>query len=1036
MKSLLATERAEFIPLALTTLEECSEESVYAPGYIQPHGLLLVLQEPHLTILQVSENVEQWVGMPIGELLGQSLCRLFPRTQVKRIADLLHQDNLERCNPFELKMRRAGSPPWGEDMGERARTQTFRSALYRTSDALILELEPQQPTEKAHSIQFYHRLQAAILDLRSASSLADLAQTISREIKAITGFDRVMVYRFESDQHGVVIAEEKEPHLESYLGLHYPAFDIPAPARQLFLRNWVRQIPDVNYTPAYLISANDSPIDRPLDLRDCVLRGVSPYHIEYLQNMGVAGSLTISLIDDRHLWGLIACHHYSPKLVDYQTRKTCEFLGQFASIELVHQQEQELSCYHMQIKAIQDTLQRAFFREPGFIQQILTQNAAQLLDLVHAAGVAIVLDQHISLIGQTPSLEEVQALLDWLPQLHQDDIYLTDCLARPYPAARTFKETASGILTVFIALQQTSYHLIWFRPEQIQTVNWAGDPRTAVLVDPDGEKRLTPRRSFQLWKETVRDMSLPWTTPEIEAALMLRNTLMLAVLEFSQMALEQAAKRAAIANQAKSQFLAKMSHELRTPLNAILGFTQVMSRSPNTPDEFREHLGIINRSGEHLLTLINDVLEMSKIEAGQLVLTERYFNLHQLLRSLQDMFAFKAEQKGLTLSFEDDNNLPRYVCSDEAKLRQILINLISNAIKFTPQGSVTVRVRTEPTETNRQGCACYPNNSCHPLILSFDVKDTGYGIDSHDLEAVFEPFIQTEQGRHIQGTGLGLSISRQFARLMGGDITLQSAVNQGSTFTCTVLLHQPESIDLVESDTPHLVVGLEPGQPTYRILVVEDMIENRQLLQTLLEPVGFEVYTAENGVEAIAQWQQCHPHLICMDIQMPVMDGYEATRQIRLQESSGMGHSSLAETSALMTTHTQPITKIIALTAYAFADDRMMSLQAGCDDYLAKPFTEAALFEMIARHLGVHYRYADTIPVHPTSERQPLGPHDLAIMPSEWVAQLHEASLDLNDRKIRQLIAQIPQSAQTLIAEMTALVDNFQLEAIANLTQP
>ncbi|PZV12667.1 MAG: hybrid sensor histidine kinase/response regulator [Leptolyngbya sp.] len=1049
MKPSIANDQAEFTPLALTALEECTEESVYAPGYVQPHGVLLMLQEPHLKIVQVSENVEQFFGLPATVLLGQGLDKLFSLIQVKCIADLLLQDNLEYCNPFELEawVKDPQPQPFSGQQREinldgapslEERAQTFRSTLHRTGEALILELEPEPPTEKTQASQFYSCLQAAILGLRSAIDVSDLAQTLAREVKAITGFDRVMVYRFEADDHGVVIAEAKESHIESFLGLHYPATDIPVPARKLFLRNWVRQIPNINYTPARLLPINNALDEPPLDLSDCVLRGVSPYHVEYLQNMGVDGSLTISLIADQHLWGLIACHHYSPKLVGYETRKICEFLGQFASIELIQQQERELSRYRAQVKVIQDNLQQAFLRDPNVIQQVLTRHATQLLDLVHAEGVAIVLDQPIALIGQTPSLEEVQALLTWLPQLNQPEIYLTDCLPQLYPPARAFKHTASGISMIAIVLHQKSYHILWFRPEQIQTVNWAGDPSTAVSVDLAGEEYLTPRKSFALWEETVRETSLPWQAPEREAAQMMRNTLMLAVLEFSQAALEQAAARAEIANRAKSQFLAKMSHELRTPLNAILGFTQVMHRSPNTPAEFQEHLGIISRSGEYLLVLINDVLEMSSIEAGHMALTERFFNLHRLLHSLQEMFALKASQKKLTLSFEKDQSVPHYVCSDEAKLRQILLNLISNAIKFTTQGSVTVQARAEATSTTKQGYSGDPNTS-NVLTLFIAVTDTGCGIAHQDWEAVFEAFVQTEQGRHAQGTGLGLSISRQFARLMGGDITVQSTVNQGSTFTCKVLVSQPEAMTLVEPETAHLVIGLKPGQPTYRILVVEDVLENQQLLKTLLEPIGFDVQIVENGAEAIARWQQWHPHLIFMDIQMPIMDGYEATRQIRLEEQKTVkgeerGDRSLA---APLSTPSPLLTKIIALTAYAFEEDRTASLQAGCDDYMAKPFTEAALFEMIAYYLGVQYCYADQVSSEPaTLVRKPLMTQDLHQMPLAWRTQVHEAALDLNDAKIRQLLAQIPAQEQTLIEGITFLVDNFQLEAIATLTQP
>ncbi|MGE5657609.1 MAG: ATP-binding protein [Actinomycetota bacterium] len=1049
MQPKIHPELTKFTPSELTTLEECSEESIYAPGEIQPHGIVLILQEADLKILQASENVEQFFGISAEALLGQPLQKLFSRRQVRKIANCLTQNHLA-IDHFELKKYQRMSQ---NNLPQKS--QIFRSTLHRITDGLILELEPQFSRDKTVSLQFYHHLQTAIFKLRSTLNLSDLAQSLAKEVKTITGFDRVMIYRFEADDHGVVIGEEKENHLESYLGLHYPATDIPVPARKLFHRNWVRQIPNINYTPSRLIPINYPLTNTPLDLSDCVLRGVSPYHIEYLQNMGVAGSLTISLIDGQRLWGLIACHHYSPRLVDYETRKTCEILGQFASLELVHQQERELNVYQTQVNAIQEQFKQAFVRNPNFITQVLTQNATQLLDLVHAEGAAIVLEGQISLMGRTPSAEDIRELLLWLSQQNQDEIYLTNCLVRTYPIARKFKDTASGILKLSIVLHQRSYHLIWLRPEQIQTVNWAGNPLQSVSLDPDGAKRLTPRKSFELWKETVKETSLPWQLPEIEAAMRMRNTLMMALLEFSQTALEQAAERAAIANRAKSQFLAKMSHELRTPLNAILGFTQIMNRNSHIPTEFQDHLAIISRSGEHLLTLINDVLEMSRIEAGKLVLTKNCFDLHRLLLSINDMFVLKATEKGLNLISEWDVTVPRYVCGDEAKLRQILINLLGNAVKFATTGTIALRGRAllseemppvilnecewyinHPSLALPISASCYRPNINPTITLELEVEDTGCGIATSDLESIFEAFMQTDRGRDAQGTGLGLSISRQFARLMGGDITVRSTLNQGSTFTCKVVLQLPESLDVKESETSERAIGLEPGQPTYRILVAEDVPENHQLVVTLLKSVGFEVCAVENGAEAIARWQAWHPDLILMDIQMPVMDGYEATRQIRSQETFVMSEELSADTREQLTNDNRQRTRIIALTAFAFEDDRIASLQAGCDDWIAKPFTEAILFDTIARYLGVRYCYAEKV-LHEPSLSLPkmLTSEDLKTMPIEWISQVHEAALDLSDSKLSQLIARIPKEKQSLIEALTFLIDNFQFETIATLTQ-
>ncbi len=1012
-------------PSVLMPLEMCSDESVYAPGHIQPHGMLLMLQEPHLKILQISENVEQFFGISAEALLGQPLQKLFSRTQVQRLAGYLAQDNLELCNPFKLKMpQRIALTDW------QRKSQTFRGVMHRMVNGLLLELEPQTSIKCTHSMQLHHCLQVAIANFRNATNLTNLAQSLAREVKAMTGFDRVMIYRFEEDESGVVIAEDRQRHLESYLDLHYLAIDIPPPSRKLLYRNWMRFIPDINYTPVSLIPSNHPLTDTPLDLSNSALRGVPDCHIKYLQNMGVVGSMTISLLNDKRLWGLIACHHYSPKLVDYETRKACEFLGQFASIELVHQQEQELHIYRTQVKAIQDELQQTLLHESNLIEQVLIQNTSQLLDLVHAQGAAILLDGHLTLVGQTPSGNQVQQLVTWLVQHNGERVFATDSLFRLYPEAKAFKDQASGILAISILfnhVKKKSYHIIWFRPEQIQTVNWAGNPQDAVKINEIGEMELCPRKSFEMWKETVRETSLPWKDKELEAATEMRNTLMLVVLEFSQTALEQAAEQAAIANHAKSQFLAKMSHELRTPLNAILGFTQLMNRSNTIPSEFKEDLDIISRSGEHLLTLINDVLEMSKIEAGQLKLTENCFDLHQLIHSIRDMVALRALEKGIDLRTEQHQSVPRYVYGDESKLRQILLNLLSNAIKFTTTGSVTLRLQAlngrVGSVNSLESREHSPSNSTYnsqPIItLHVEVEDTGCGIAQSDLETVFEAFMQTERGRHAQGTGLGLSISRQFARLMSGDITVRSTLNQESTFICEVLLSLVSSVDVIAPETTRAVIGLEPGQPTYRILVVEDFRENRQLLVRLLESVGFEVCAAENGNEAIAIWSEWHPHLILMDIQMPVMDGYKATRQIRGRE----GGKDVV---------------IIALTAYAFEEDHTTSIQVGCNDHITKPFLETVLFDQIAHYLGVRYRYREE--ALPRLEQQTLLPKsltakDLQVMSPEWIIQVHQAALDLNDAKLYNFIAQIPNQEQVLANALKYLVDNFQLEAIATLTQ-
>jgi signal transduction histidine kinase/DNA-binding NarL/FixJ family response regulator len=383
-------------------------------------------------------------------------------------------------------------------------------------------------------------------------------------------------------------------------------------------------------------------------------------------------------------------------------------------------------------------------------------------------------------------------------------------------------------------------------------------------------------------------------------------------------------QRAEAANHAKSAFLANMSHELRTPLNAVIGFSQLMDRDRSLPKSHREHLGIILRSGEHLLGLINDVLSLSKIEAGRVTLAPSRFELLPFLGGLSEMMQVRAEGKGLDLAFEPSGLPQQPVLGDESKIRQLLINLVGNAVKFTKKGRVALRASWQDGRAR------------------FEVEDTGPGMTPEELAKLFQPFVQTETGEKAkEGTGLGLAISRKFARLMGGDIAVVSEPGKGSTFTVTIDLPlAAEGEALRQVDETRKVVGLVAGQPVFRILVVDDVLENRLLLSQLLESVGFDVRQAMNGQEAVELQKSYAPHLIWMDMRMPVMDGLTATKRIREQEAPGRER-----------------VKVVALSASALDHERAAVAEAGCDDFLAKPFRESAIFEKLAEHLGARFTY-------------------------------------------------------------------------------
>ncbi|MEH1767075.1 MAG: PAS domain S-box protein [Nostoc sp.] len=591
--------------------------------------------------------------------------------------------------------------------------------------------------------------------------------------------------------------------------------------------------------------------------------------------------------------------------------------------------------------------------------------------------------------------------------------------------------------------------------------------------------------------------SRQWKPEEINIVVQIGNQLgvalqqaqLLAQTQRQSQALQEAVIIADAANRAKSEFLANMSHELRTPLNAILGFTQVMSHDHTLSTEHQQNLAIINRAGEHLLNLINDILEMSKIEAGRITLNLNSFDLTRLLENLEEMLRFRATSKGLELVFEYTSRLPQYIQADESKLRQVLLNLLGNAIKFTDTGRVTLRVGMGTGEwglgTGERGLGAgerglgtgeqrriinpqcpMPNPQCpipnpqspmpnpqspipnpqspmpnaqspipnpqspipNPQSLIFEVQDTGCGIAPQEIDLLFEAFGQTETGRKSQqGTGLGLAISRKYVELMGGNISVASTIDEGSKFAFDIQINLATASEIQVKKTRCQVISLAPAQSEYRILVVDDATDSRLVLVKILTSIGFAVQEAVNGTEAIALWQKWQPHLILMDMRMPIMDGYEATRIIKAREETSIPNRT---------------TIIIALTANAFEEQREAIIKAGCDDYINKPFREEQLLEKLSEYLGVQYIYQEesyqlTNPKEEGSKLM-LTLTDLvtllSAMSPEWVKHLYTAAAQCSDDLILELIEQIPSENAVLRNFIKNLAHDFQFEKIMELT--
>ena len=465
-------------------------------------------------------------------------------------------------------------------------------------------------------------------------------------------------------------------------------------------------------------------------------------------------------------------------------------------------------------------------------------------------------------------------------------------------------------------------------------------------------------------------------------------------------------RQAEAASLAKSQFLANMSHEIRTPMNAILGFAQLMQRDAELAPEQRSHLNTISRSGQHLLALINDVLDMSKIEAGRTLLSLSTFDLHAMLDDLGTMFRVRTDAANLRLDAEWGDDVPRYVVTDEGKLRQVLINLLGNAVKFTDEGGIAFRVGVNTSEQGRKR-------------LVVEVADTGRGIGADEIDKLFEAFEQTVSGRGAEGgTGLGLTIGREFVRLMGGELAVTSQVGEGSSFCFDIDLEEGRHEDVQTDGPERRVLGLQPNETDRRVLVVDDKVDNRLFLSKLLSAAGFSVREACDGRDAVAAFDDWQPHVVMMDMRMPVMDGYEATKRIK---SAARG----------------PETVVIAVTASVFEEERDKLLASGADDFLRKPFREQELFEKLRKHLDVEYVYADeetSGAATPTGAgTDPLSSESIAALPGDLVVQMREAALNGYLDRLNELIEQLTDHHPNEAAALRDLADRYEYDTLLEL---
>lgn len=712
--------------------DACAREPIRIPGAIQPHGALLVVAptgEP--LILQASVNARPLLGLAGGQPL--------PPGHLRDDIALWAASGLAVFR----RVAEAGGRLW-QVMG------------HRSPQGLILEFEPAAPSGGEMFEAVFPHLRA-FLDTMDASADAEaLCRLSAAEIRSLTGFNRVLVYRFDLDWHGSVIAEDGDGVLPSYLGLHFPASDIPAQARDLYAASRLRLIPDASYRPVP-IEPPISPLDQaPLDLSHAALRSVSPVHLKYMANMGTAASMSVSLVIDGKLWGLVSCHHATPRHVGPHVAAACDTLGQVLSQGIGARERMAEAERRLNLKNTATRLLERLAAGSG-IADGLVANTPDWLALTHAQGAAVVVGERISLAGQTPPEQMVRQVADWLRDTQSGPVFVTDRLPEMFPSLAPHGDQASGLVAVSLSQIRPDW-VMWFRPEVVRTVDWGGDPRPSA----DGD-HLHPRRSFALWQEHVRGCSLPWAQAEIDAASELRSTIINIVLR-------QAEEKAMLSedlsrsNRELESFSYSVSHDLRAPFRHVVGYAELLSeRIAGRLDETERHyLRSISESALAAGRLVDDLLDFARLNRAQMSVAR--VDMRKLVEEARLTAMRDAHDRAIEWRI---GALPD-VRADAALLRQALVNLLSNAVKFTRERApaiIEVMAETGPEE------------------IVFTVRDNGVGFDMAYAAKLFGVFQRLHRMEEFEGTGIGLAICKRVIERHGGWVRAEGALDDGASFT-------------------------------------------------------------------------------------------------------------------------------------------------------------------------------------------------------------------------------------------------------------
>jgi chemotaxis family two-component system sensor kinase Cph1 len=730
-------------------LSGCDREPIRTPGSIQPHGFMLTLSAAG-QVLQASANLARWTGVDAEAACGQPLAQVLGADAAARLLPALSADTLGN-RPVYLSTVTAGNGAHFDALG------------HAWDGVVILECEAVERAEAPDFRNLYPLLGDFLLNVDATKSVESLAALAAHHVRMVTGYGRVMVYQFDRDGHGHVMAESKEDAYHSYMGQRFPATDIPAQARELYVLSRIRLIQDANYVATPLVPGENPATGARNDLSFAALRSVSPVHLQYMRNMGTLASMSVSLIVKGKLWGLISCHNETPCPVPFEKRTACEQLGQVLALCIESREDAAELQFRLDVRRMMVAMLGNLTKGADVIEN-LSSVFPELLRFARAGGVAVVADERLLTYGDTPEVPAIRNLVSWLEEEgHGAEIYYTDQLPAQYPRGDAIRRNASGLLSLPISRLHRHY-LLWFRPEVVHTIEWAGNPHekdAAAASTP-----LSPRKSFDTWREVIHGVSLPWHVAEIELTGEFRSALLGIALERAEQ-MAELAEELGRANKELEAFSYSVSHDLRAPLRHIVGFSDLLLESSGSEDATmrQRFLSNIKESARLAGKLVDDLLSFSQM--GRAALRPVEVDMSKLVASCIDKLALDIGERRVEWTLEP---LPR-ITADPTFLHLAMQNLLSNAVKFSGKRD-PARIRIWSEQVGEENV--------------FHIADNGAGFNMDYVHKLFGVFQRLHRMEDFQGTGIGLANVRRIVERHGGRAWADSSTGEGATFSFSI----------------------------------------------------------------------------------------------------------------------------------------------------------------------------------------------------------------------------------------------------------